>query len=187
MSWKAVVPAAFLLALAACGTETPAAKPTAVALTEEAVGHYCQMNVLEHDGPKAQIHLADNPHPIWFTQVRDAVAFTRLPDEPKDYVAIYVNDMGKAESWADPGAENWIDAEEAFFVIESRIRGGMGAPEAVSFATRADAEAFVAENGGRIMRLADIPTEYVLAFAEVPEENMHRESGHEGRPHEVEE
>jgi copper chaperone NosL len=186
MTWKVLIAALFALGVAACGEDAPVAKPKAVALTEEAAGHYCQMTVLEHEGPKAQIHLANNPHPIWFTQVRDAVAFTRLPEEPKDYVAIYVNDMGRAKSWADPGAENWIDADAAFFVIESRMRGGMGAPEAVSFAQRADAEAFVADNGGRIVRFNDIPTEYVLAFAQTPDENAHQDAGHEGRPHEVE-
>ncbi|WP_409998019.1 nitrous oxide reductase accessory protein NosL, partial [Escherichia coli] len=25
-------------------------------MTEEALGHYCQMNLTEHPGPKAQVH-----------------------------------------------------------------------------------------------------------------------------------
>lgn len=151
------------LTVAGCQEETIATKPAAVALTLDAAGHYCQMTVLEHDGPKAQIHLAGNPHPIWFTQVRDAVAFTRLPEEPKDYVAIYVNDMDKAESWTQPGATNWIDADVAWFVIGSRQAGGMGAPEAIPFGSREGADSFVAANGGAVMRFADIPTDYVLA------------------------
>ena len=151
------------LIAASCQDETILAKPPPIELTLEAAGHYCQMTVLEHDGPKAQIHLAGNPHPLWFTQVRDAVAFTRLPEEPKDYVAIYVNDMDKAESWAAPGADNWIDAEAAFFVIASRKAGGMGAPETIPFGTQDGADAFVAKHGGRILRLKDIPTDYVLA------------------------
>ncbi|GGE81882.1 NosL copper chaperone [Stappia taiwanensis] len=155
--------AALGLGLAGCQEETVAEKPQPVALTTEAAGHYCQMTVLEHGGPKAQIHLAGNPFPLWFTQVRDAVAFTRLPEEPKDYVAIYVNDMAKAETWENPGEGNWIDADDAWFVIGSRTRGGMGAPEAIPFGTEADADAFAAENGGAIMRFDAIPTDYVLA------------------------
>ena len=108
-----------LLLLAGCGEEAPAARPKAVALNAEALGHYCQMNVLEHEGPKAQIHLAHNPNPVWFSQVRDAVAFTRLPEEPKDYVAIYVSDMDKAESWASPGAENWVEARDTVPTIRA--------------------------------------------------------------------
>ena len=151
------------VALAGCQEQTAQNKPQPVALTETAAGHYCQMTVLDHDGPKAQIHLAGNPHPLWFTQVRDAVAFTRLPEEPKDYVAIYVNDMSKAESWAAPGADNWIDVADAWFVIGSKRSGGMGAPEAIPFGSREGADAFAAENGGAIMRFDDIPSDYVLA------------------------
>jgi nitrous oxide reductase accessory protein NosL len=30
-------------------------------MTEEAVGHFCQMELLEHPGPKAQAHLDGLP------------------------------------------------------------------------------------------------------------------------------
>lgn len=161
---RLAVPFATLaLALAACQDETAQTRPLPVELTQEAAGHYCQMTVLEHGGPKAQIHFAGNPHPIWFTQVRDAVAFTRLPEEPKDYVAIYVNDMARAENWDKPGVSNWIDVADAWFVIGSATVGGMGAPEAIPFGSRADAEAFAAAKGGAVLRFDAIPTEYVLA------------------------
>ncbi|WP_189439034.1 nitrous oxide reductase accessory protein NosL, partial [Pseudovibrio japonicus] len=100
--------------LAACQEQEPVAKPDPMQLSAEAAGFYCQMTVLDHEGPKAQIHLAGSPFPLWFSQVRDAVAFTRLPEESKDYVAIYVNDMDKAESWEQPGTDNWVDADTAF-------------------------------------------------------------------------
>ncbi len=150
------------LGLSACQEETTAAKPAPVAMTLAATGYYCQMTALDHDGPKAQIHLKGNPHPLWFTQVRDAVAFTLSPEEPKDYVAVYVSDMGKAESWENPGEANWIDAETAWFVIGSRKTGGMGAPEAIPFGSENGAEGFVAEQGGNIVRLSEIPEAYVL-------------------------
>lgn len=149
--------------LAACSPAEVAERPAAMTLTPEAAGHYCQMNVLEHPGPKAQIHRAGQQAPIWFTQVRDAVAFTRLPEEPKDWTAIYVNDMARAPSWQEPGADNWIEAREAFFVVGSRQAGGMGAPEAIPFRTRAEALAFTAREGGSVLRFDEIPTDYVLA------------------------
>ncbi|WP_189436938.1 nitrous oxide reductase accessory protein NosL, partial [Pseudovibrio japonicus] len=83
-------------------------------------------------------------------------------EESKDYVAIYVNDMDKAESWEQPGTDNWVDADTAFFVIESTQIGGMGAPEAIPFGTKAGAEKFSSKNGGKVVQLADIPDEYVL-------------------------
>lgn len=46
--------------------------------------------------------------------------------------------------------------------------GGMGAPEAVPFSSREAAEAFVAAQGGQVMRLDAIPDEMVLA----PEETV---------------
>ena len=89
--------------------------------------------------------------PFWFTSVRDTVAFTLMPDQPRDIRAIYVSDMAQATSWEDPGATNWIDARKAFFVIESRKQGRMGAAEAVPFGDRGAAAAFAAANGGRVV------------------------------------
>ncbi|MES0810517.1 nitrous oxide reductase accessory protein NosL [Roseibium sp. SCPC15] len=153
--------------LTACQEEVQIAKPDPTALTPESAGFYCQMTVLEHTGPKAQIHLTGNPFPFWFTQVRDAVAFKHNPEEPKNIAAIYVNDMDKAASWDDPGSENWIDADVAWFVIGSTQVGGMGAPEAIPFGTETGANAFAEENGGSVLRFADIPADYVLAPVEL--------------------
>lgn len=155
-----------VFAVSACREEV-AAIPEPVAMTREAMGYYCQMDVLEHEGPRAQIHLAQFDHPIWFSQVRDAVAFTRLPEETAEVRAIYVSDMGNAADWADPGAENWVAADAAHFVIGSRRAGGMGAPEAVPFSEIAAAEAFAADHGGHIVGFADIPDDYVLAPVEI--------------------
>ena len=73
--------------------------------------------------------------PLWFTQVRDAIAFTRLPEEPRDITAIWVNDMGRTTNWEAPEAGAWTDAHSAWFVIASSQAGGMGAAEAVPFGT----------------------------------------------------
>lgn len=156
---------AVVLALAGCSEEEQAEKPQSFTLTSSAIGHYCGMNVLEHAGPKGQIILSETEEPIWFSSARDAVAFTMLPEEPKNIAAIYVSDMGKAPSWEEPGADNWIDAAEAWFVIGSSARGGMGAEEAVPFSTQDAAAGFAAESGGKVVRLADIPADYVLGEA----------------------
>ena len=161
-----------LTLLAACQDEVQIVRPAAVSLTPEAAGHYCQMTVLEHDGPKAQIHLKSYDNPLWFTQVRDAVAFTLSPEEPKDIAAIYVNDMEKAESWAQPGTDNWIDAKTAWFVTGSKKAGGMGAPEAIPFGSEAGAKAFAAEHGGSVLRFKDIPADYVLGTVDVSAAEM---------------
>lgn len=150
------------LALLGCGEKQAAQPPQPHRMTADMIGHYCGMNVLEHPGPKGQIFVASLIEPVWFSSARDTIAFTVLPEEPKDILAIYVSDMGKAPSWDKPGADNWVEARKALFVIGSRVQGGMGGQEAVPFAERAAAERFVAENGGRIVPFAEVPRDYVL-------------------------
>lgn len=153
-----------LLTLSACKEElTQDTSP--LPLTVEAVGHFCQMNVFEHDGPKAQAHLGGLPQmPLFFSQVRDVVAYIRLPEQTHEVLAIWVNDMGaEGATWTDPGTTNWIAADAAHFVVGSRVVGGMGTPEIVPFADVTKASLFAAKNGGQVMRLAQIPDAAVLA------------------------
>ena len=156
------------LTLAACKEEV-AQDISAVPLTAGAVGHYCQMELLEHAGPKAQAHLGGLPGaPLFFSQVRDVVAYTRMPEQSHEVVAVWVNDMGAPQaSWEAPGATNWIAAEDAHYVVGARIVGGMGAPELVPFSAPKDAADFARVNGGEVMRLYEIPDSAVLAPVEL--------------------
>jgi copper chaperone NosL len=175
-------PVVFLLlaaALGACSEQQVAAVPDAIAMTEEAVGHYCQMIVLEHPGPKAQVHLAGIAEPLWFSQVRDAFVFDRLPEETAEVAAIYVNDMGASESWETPGIDNWIAAGGAVYVVGSSRRGGMGAPEFVPFSSEAAARAFAAEYGGSVIGYDAITDAMVLEPVEVEPAPTHE--GHAGQ------
>jgi copper chaperone NosL len=158
----------FALLLSACKEEAQDVSP--VALTEESVGHYCQMQLLEHDGPKAQVHMKGYPgKPLYFSQVRDAVAYSRLPEQDGVILALWVNDMGApGATWAQPGAENWIDATTAHYVVGSTVKGGMGAPELVPFADLDKAADFAARNGGAVMALATIPDTAVIAPVALP-------------------
>lgn len=160
------------LGVAGCSEQQSAALPAPHTLTAESVGHYCGMDLMEHTGPKGQIILASQSAPVWFSSARDAFSYTMLDEEAKDVRAVYVSDMGKAPSWEKPGADNWIEARAALFVIESRKQGGMGAPETIPFSERADAERFVSENGGRIVAFAEVPQDYVLS-SEPAGEGMH--------------
>ena len=159
---RLVLACSLFIALAGCGEKQAARVPPPYRMTEEAIGHYCGMNLFEHPGPKGQIIATSLIEPVWFSSARDAIAFTMLPDEPKDIQAIYVSDMAKAPSWDKPGDDNWVEARKALFVIGSRLKGGMGGDEAVPFSDRNVAERFTAENGGRIVSFAEVPRDYVL-------------------------
>lgn len=159
---------ALVLGLAACRDEV-AQDISPVEFTAETAGHFCQMNLLEHPGPKAQVHLDGMPGtPLFFSQVRDAIAYARMPEQSHPILAIYVNDMGKpGATWEEPGQGNWIPAEDAFYVMGSAMKGGMEAPEAVPFSSREAADTFIAAQGGQVLRLDEIPDEMVLTPEEV--------------------
>jgi len=152
------------LMLTACSEEDAqqsVSVPAPDEITREDIGYYCHMIVADHLGPKGQVHIGGREEPVWFSSVRDTIAFTLLPEEPKNITAIYVNDMGRA-SWEQPEAGTWIDAREAWYVVGGDKAGGMGAPEVVPFAEKIGAEAFAHRHGGRVVALDDVPSDYVL-------------------------
>ncbi len=147
-----------LLSLAAC-KEDLAGKPAPVEMTVEAVGFYCQMDLFDHVGPKGQIHLDGMPAPVFFSQVRDAIAYLHMPEQNHAVRATYVQDMTGAD-WAEPG--EWIAAEDAFYVLGSDKMGGMDSPEFVPFSEEDAARDFAALHGGEVRRFDQIEPEDTL-------------------------
>ena len=122
-----VVAASLALALAGCKDEKTAEAPKPVEPVADSIAHFCNMPVLDHPGPKGEIFLKGKAEPVWFASARDTIAFTKLPEEPKEIAAIYVSDMGKAEGWLKPEPGGWVDAHAAWFVVRrrhGRPRGG---------------------------------------------------------------
>lgn len=168
---KHVALAILVLGLAACKEDTATIVP--VEMTDEALGHYCQMFVADHPGPKAQVHLKGHSAPLWFSQVSDAVAYMHDPERDAEITGVFVSDMSRAKSWALPGLANWLASDKASFVIESDRLGGMGVPESIPFGSADAAAAFVADHGGRIVAWDAVPEAYVRP-------DMTQMSGHQG-------
>ena len=139
------------IAVGACSKDEADEIPPPQPLASDATGYYCGMLLAEHPGPKGQILLRSRDAPVWFSSVRDTLTFLALPEEPKDVAVIYVSDMAKAPTWEEPGEDNWILAEKAFFVVDSDRQSGMGGAEAVPFSTESAAQTFIRKHGGRMV------------------------------------
>jgi copper chaperone NosL len=154
-----------VLTVASCKpkTETAAVALAPHSLTDADIAHFCNMAVTEHAGPKGQILLKGDPTPVWFASVRDTVAYTLLPEEPKDIAAIYVTAMEMmSDDQHHPPAASWIDARTAFYVVGSAEQGAMGGDELFPFGSEAAARAFAAAHQGTVVRYADIPKDTVF-------------------------
>lgn len=155
--------------LMSCESET-AILPTPEPLTDMASGTYCGMTLTEHAGPKAQVFEKGRKEAIWFTAVRDALAYRLLPGEAQSIVTIYVHDMGEAVSWEKPQRDGiWIPADTAFYVVGSDRRGGMGMPEVVPFSSALKAADFARLRGGEVVAFNDVPTRFL--FPELKDDN----------------
>lgn len=150
-----------LIVILSCSETVPVAIPLPQELSRDSIGYFCQMTVVEHKGPKGQIILSDQDEPLWFTSVRDTIAFTVLPGEAKNIAAIYVTDIGIA-SWDSPEAGTWVDGYKAWYVVNSSRTGGMGAQEIVPFGKKEDAVQFVSRYGGEIVDFKSIPKNQFL-------------------------
>ncbi|PLW78135.1 nitrous oxide reductase accessory protein NosL [Cohaesibacter celericrescens] len=171
--FHALLLAFFLILLVGCGEETQVTSvPEPIALTEDAAGHYCQMIILDHPGPKAQMFMAAYLHPLWFSQVRDGLARMKSAERTSEIQVLYVNDMGAAKSWQEPGVDNWIKADSAFYVVGSDAVGGMGAPEFVPFSSRDKADQFAHARGGNVLAFTDISAESVLSPIDITQSSQ---------------
>lgn len=144
------------LALAGCGpAEQQSTGPleitrsTACALDGMLLGDY--------PGPAAQIHY-ERDAPEFFCDTVEVFAIYLRPEQVRTVTALYVQDMGKTP-WENPQG-NWIDAKRAYYVHGSTKAGAMG-PTLASFSRRDDAETFVSQFGGTVLRFDEVTPELV--------------------------
>lgn len=160
--------AALLMPLTACKQEKAEAPPPPQAIAADAVGRYCGMNLADHPGPKGQVILKGSERPVWLSSVRDTLAFTALPEEPKDYRAVYVTDMSRAGDPQKPDLSVWVEARKAWYVLNSGQTGGMGGAEPLPFADEESARRFATANGGTVKRFTEM-TETEILTPDAPE------------------
>jgi nitrous oxide reductase accessory protein NosL len=117
----------------------------------------CHMKVKASDDWAAEIYYKDQTK-LMFESPGDMLAFYT---SPKGYE---VDDAHKDQAniekivVKDYQSKQPADARQAVFVYKSRITGPMGA-DFLPFGKRADAEAFIAANGGTLLSLNEVTGE----------------------------
>lgn len=143
------------LLLTACGE--PAKPPQPREILADTACALDGMILRDFPGPKAQIHY-DQGEPDFFCDTREMFSILLRPEQKKRVVAVYTQDMGKAD-WTQPEGQ-WIDAKTAFYVVGSPRRGSMG-PTVPSFAREADARKFAEQYGGKVLPFAQVTIDMV--------------------------
>lgn len=127
-------------------------KPAPVEFDRTHACAVCGMIVVDFPGAKAQVHYSKGRYDA-FCSTLDLFLFWLQPDRPPDIRAVYVNDMGKADT--NKPAGHWIDADTAYYVYGGNVMGPMG-EALVPFADKKDAEAYLTRHGGRILRFNEV-------------------------------
>ena len=156
---------AAVVLVAACGEQVAT---QALEVRDDTACALDGMLLAEFPGPKGQI-LYDQGPPDFFCDTVELVSTMLAPEQRKRVVAVYTQDMADT-SWDKPQG-HWIDAKAAFYVMGSRKTGSMG-PTLATFAREADAQAFARDNGGKVLRFAEIKPEMVTLDGGVLKDRM---------------
>jgi copper chaperone NosL len=156
LGWAALAP---LSALVACGERSGTGAALAPLEIDGATS--CELDgmlLADYPGPKAQIHYAGVAAPMFFCDTVELFNTLLRPEQVRQVLAVYVQDMGQAD-WNQPKG-HWVDARHAVYVLGSKRHGSMG-PTIASFAQEADAKKFIEQWGGKLLRYAEIKPEMV--------------------------
>ena len=143
--------------LVACGEKAPA-PVVAVEIDSATTCELDGMLLADFPGPKAQIHFKDEAKPSFYCDTVEMFNILLKPEQVRVVRAVLVQDMGKAD-WDRPQG-NWFDARTGIYVLGSKRKGSMG-PTIASFTQEADAQAFAAKHGGKVLRFAQITRDMV--------------------------
>jgi copper chaperone NosL len=115
------------------------------------------MMLQDFPGPKAQLQFADGK-PDFFCDMTEMFAVILAPEQKRHLLGMFVQDAGKTD-WNRPSG-HWIDAKTALFVVGSKKAGSMG-PTFGAFSSAADAAAFIAKEGGRVLPFDQITLDMI--------------------------
>ena len=145
--------------LGACDKESKKAASVApVEISQDTACELDGMLLTDYPGPKGQIHYAGEDRPWFYCDTIEVLNTLLLPEQIRKVNAVYVQDMGRAD-WDNPKGA-WIDARTALYVQGSKRKGSMGETLA-TFSSEEDAQKFIAEYGGKLLRMSEITPEMI--------------------------
>lgn len=149
--------AAMVFTLSGCGEDEQKTVYTPQPIGAHDRCHLCGMVIVHYEGPKAEIYIKDVEQPIKFCSGRDAFTFALQPENARRLKAFFIHDLAKT-SWATPDDAALVDAKNLWYVYGHKIDGVMG-NEPAAFSTEAAAREFMAREGGKLYRYADVTLE----------------------------
>lgn len=133
--------------------------------------HTCtfdSMTLIEYNGPKAQIVWKDKKR-SYYCEAREI--FYEITDniKNKQIKKIFVQDFSNLE-WGSY-INNWIEAEKAYYVIDSTKDGAMGVTY-VPFSNLDCAKNFMKKYGGKILNYKSINNDILTSSNELLKKRM---------------
>jgi copper chaperone NosL len=122
--------------------------------------HLCGMLISGFDGPKGELYNKaafnknDAKQAKKFCSTRDMFAFYLDPENKRNVSKMFVHDMSKMP-WDKTNDSYFIDAKQAWYVINSDKTGAMGKTLA-SFSRQKDANAFAQKFHGSVVKFEQI-------------------------------
>ena len=130
-----------------------------VVAADDTVCAYTGLRLSDFAGPKAQVHFAGEAAPHFFIDTVKMFHIALADGRTPPVRGLFVQDMTLSD-WHEVQA-GWIDARDAYYVEGGRLIGPLG-PTLASFSTREAAARFAADNGGRVLRFADVDADMVI-------------------------
>jgi nitrous oxide reductase accessory protein NosL len=154
-------------------------QPAPIDLSGQQLDDQGGMVIGQHGGPNGQIFYADHSpeghdNPARFHTLSSGLFPYYFEHREWTVEAIYATDYSVVDASvreengaktipAPTAAETFGDATELFYVMESEVMGGMG-PGFVPFSKKTDAESFLEEHGGKIVRFDDVSPQLLSSY-----------------------
>lgn len=152
-----------LVLLAGCQGEPESASESQLPVTigDADECHLCGMIINRFPGPKGEAYMHADQPPFKFCSTRELLTFLLQPEHSRQFRAAFVHDMA-VSAWhaPDASADAFVDARQAWYVIDHDLPGSMG-PTLASFRQREDADRFISSHGGRVLAFEEISLERI--------------------------